>query len=117
MGRARKAWEKETRWSLTATFDAQAEAAQSRYAIDRGRPARDPGQLLRASGLMTVRQIPSLVDGVAMFRQSVWLCHLCGWESPREVPAVSTFYDFLRRMYSEERPRKRRLQCDSAGLG
>ena len=89
MGRARKAWEKETRWSLTATFDAQAEAAQSRYAIDRGRPARDPGQLLRASGLMTARQIPSLVDGVAMFRQSVWLCHLCGWESPHEVLAVS----------------------------
>ena len=44
-GGARKAWEKETRWSLTATFDAQAQAAQSRYAIDQGRPARDPGQL------------------------------------------------------------------------
>ncbi|NMP22773.1 transposase [Sulfobacillus harzensis] len=102
---AREAWEKETRWSLTATFDAQAEAAQSRYASDRGRPARDPFQLLRALALMTVRQIPSLVDGVAMLRQSVWLCHLCGWESPREVPAVSTFYGFLRRMYPEERPR------------
>ena len=49
---AREAWEKETRWSLTATFDAQAEAAQSRYVIDRGRPARDPFQLLRALALM-----------------------------------------------------------------
>ena len=102
---AREAWEKETRWSLTATFDAQAEAAQSRYVIDRGRPARDPFQLLRALALMTVRQISSLVDGVAMLRQSVWLCRLCGWESPSEVPAVGTFYGFLQRMYPEDRPR------------
>ncbi|MHB1611531.1 MAG: hypothetical protein ACYCT0_07560, partial [Sulfobacillus sp.] len=39
-------------------------------------------QQLRALGLITVRQIPSLVDGVAMVCQSVWLCRLydgVGW--------------------------------------
>ena len=98
----RAAWKKETLWGLAATFDAQANAVQSRYAVDQGRPARDPFQLLRALALITVRQIPSLVDGVAMIRQSVWLCHLCGWAGPSEVPAVSTFYGFLRRLYPEE---------------
>jgi len=45
------------------------------------------------------------VDGVAMTRQSVWLCHLCGWTGPTEVPEVSTFYAFLRRLYPEVQPR------------
>ena len=101
----RLAWDKETAWTLAATLDAQAQAAQSRYTIDRGRPARDPFQLLRALGLITVRQISSLVDGVAMLRQSVWLCRLCGWNRPADVPAVSTFYAFLRRLYPEGRHR------------
>ncbi len=109
----REAWNKETTWSLTATFDAQAHTAQLRYAVDRGRPARDPFQLLRALGLITVRQISSLVDGVAMLRQSVWLCHLCGWESLTDVPAVSTFYGFLRRLYPEENPRHGALRRSS----
>ncbi len=72
----RNAWSKETAWTLAATLDAQAQVARSRYTIDRGRPATDPFQLLRALGLITVRQISSLMDGVAMLRQSVWLCRL-----------------------------------------
>ena len=109
----RLAWDKETAWTLAATLDAQAQAAQSRYTIDRGRPARDPFQLLRALGLITVRQISSLVDGVAMLRQSVWLCRLCGWNRPADVPAVSTFYAFLRRLYPEGRHRHGALRRSS----
>ncbi len=109
----RNAWSKETAWTLAATLDAQAQVARSRYTIDRGRPATDPFQLLRALGLITVRQIPSLVDGVAMLRQSVWLCHLCGWDRPTDVPAVSTFYAFLRRLYPEAMPRQGAMRRSS----
>ena len=109
----RNAWNKETAWTLAATLDAQAQVARSRYTIDRGRPAEDPFQLLRALGRSTVRQTPSVVDGVAMIRQSVWLCHLCGWSSPTDVPAVSTFYAFLRRLYPEARHRHGALRRSS----
>jgi hypothetical protein len=106
-------WNKETAWTLAATLDAQAQVVRSRYTIDRGRPAADPFQLLRALGLIMVRQILSLVDGVATIRQSVWLCHLCGWTSPTDVPAVSTFYAFLRRLYPEARHRHGALRRSS----
>ena len=109
----RNAWNKETAWTLAATLDAQAQVARSRYTIDRGRPAEDPFQLLRALGRITVRQTPSVVDGVAMIRQSVWLCHLCGWSSPTDVPAVSPFYAFLRRLYPEARHRHGALRRSS----
>lgn len=62
-------WDKETAWSLTDPDD-QAQAAQSRYVVDRVRPIRDSFQVLCAWGLMTVQQGPGLVDGVTRLRQS-----------------------------------------------
>lgn len=70
-------------------------------------------QLRRALGLITVRQIPSLVDGVAMACKSVWLCRLWGWNRPTDVPAVGTFYAFLRRLHPETRHRHGTLRRSS----
>ena len=96
------AWEKEISWSLTADIDRLLEPIQALYSATRGRPAFDPAQLLRAIGLLTVRETASLVDGFKEIRQIPWLARLCGWIRPEDLPAIGTVYAFLRRLYPEK---------------
>lgn len=100
------AWHAELTWSLTADIDRLVARIRDRYAIDRGRPAHDPATLFRFLGLLTVREVASLVDGLQQVRQSPLLARLCGWSTPDAIPAIGTIYGFLRRLVPEARPRQ-----------
>ena len=100
------AWHAELTWRLTADIDRLVARIRDRYAIDRGRPAHDPATLFRFLGLLTVREVASLVDGLQQVRQSPLLARLCGWSTPDAIPAIGTIYGFLRRWVPGARPRQ-----------
>lgn len=100
------AWEKEIAWCLAADIDRLVGLVRARYTERRGRPAVDPARLLRFLGIVTVREIGSLVDGLQQVRQAPFLARLCGWNTLEEIPAIGTIYAFIRRLYPEAHPRQ-----------
>ncbi len=101
----RTAWAHELTWSYTADIDRMVDRLQDRYARRRGRPASDPARILRFLGLMTVREVANLVDGLRHVRQNPLLARLCGWQTAEAIPTIGTIYGFLRRLYPESHPR------------
>ncbi len=88
----------------------------SRPAGQRGRPGRDPVALFRTLALQALVGEPSITDWVRRVRQTPDLARLCGW-TPTTVPAVSTLYAFLYRLYPDPDRRLGAVRAPSGRRG
>ena len=100
------AWQDAIDWALMADLDGLVTTLATVYAPRLGRPATDPVALLRSLSLMNLLQEASITRFVRRLHQSPVLSYLCGFPGPDAVPAVSTFYAFLSRLYPEPVRRK-----------
>ncbi len=102
-------------WCRRAHFEAL-RPALSRPAGQRGRPGRDPVALFRTLALQAVVGEASITDWVRRVRQSPDWARLCGW-TPTTVPAVSTLYAFLYRVYPDPDRRSGAVRAPSGRRG
>ncbi len=107
-------------WGDRVAWCRRAEFAPLRPTLSRppgrGRPGRDPVALFRTLALQAVVGEPSITDGVRRVRQSPDLARLCGW-TPATVPAVSTLYAFLYRLYPDPDRRPGAVRAPSGRRG
>ena len=73
------------------------------YALEHGRPARPPDDMLRAWLLMLECHITSVEVWVQRLHEQPLYALLCGFE-PEQVPGVGTFYDFQDRVLQLSEP-------------
>lgn len=108
-------WEKELRFCWYADLNALLPLLCGRYSLA-GRPARDPGAMLRCFLLMTVSSCKRPTEWFQRLRKEPVLAIAAGF-APDDPPRVASFYDFLarfypgpRRRFALRRPAARRLR-------
>lgn len=84
-------------------FDPAMDVIVSRYSTT-GTPARDPSAMLRALLLAGDLGIQSITRLVSHLRSSEVLAIASGFD-PDDVPGVGTFYDFMYRLWGEDKKR------------
>jgi hypothetical protein len=107
-------WQNELHFCWHADLDPLLPLLCSRYSSE-GRPARDPGAMLRCLLLMTISRCKRPTDWFKRLRKEPVLAIAAGFP-PDDPPRVASFYDFLNRLYpgprrhsALRRPAARRL--------
>ena len=68
-----------------------------------GPPPRVPSMMFRSLLVMIYLKVPRLSNWVDMMRTTPVYAILCGFD-PEKVPGVSTFYDFMQRLWDDPNP-------------